>query len=60
MSNTATTVPMRELQIGDWLADGSVYVADKCNGDDGLWIEWSDGESGYISNPDKRVAIVWP
>lgn len=55
-----TRVRMRDLEVGDWLADGSVYVADAHSGDDGLWIEWSDGDAGYISNPDRKVEIIRP
>lgn len=39
------------LWQGDFLADDSgVYVVEVWTDVDGTWVEWSDGECGYMSS----------
>lgn len=42
-----------KLRIGDFLADEpTVYVTAIYNDDvDGIWVEWSDGDEGYLTRP---------
>jgi hypothetical protein len=49
-------IPARELEAGMWLSDGSAYVVEIHHDDDGLWIEWSDEDCGYM-NPNTRVRV---
>lgn len=45
-----------ELVVGDFLAsDPGVYVAEKWTDPEGVWIEWSDGDAGYMTRPVRVV-----
>jgi hypothetical protein len=49
-------VTAAELEVGMMLSDNSAEVTDVHTDDDGLWIEWSDGDCGYMS-PSTRVRV---
>lgn len=63
MATTATAetstdiraVRTRNLQLGDEL-DNGVYLVAKYSDPEGLWVDWSDGDCGYV-NPDRTYAV---
>jgi hypothetical protein len=49
-------VPVEGLRIGDFLAsDPTVYVTDLYTDPEGVWVEWSDGDEGYMTRPVRVI-----
>lgn len=51
-----TTRVAHRLRPGDELADGTI-IWEQYNDDDGTWLEFSDGDQGYV-DPTRRFKLA--
>jgi hypothetical protein len=51
-------VRIKDLQPGDYVIDWSTAVENRYNDPEGLWIETSDGEVGYVDNTARKVEVM--
>jgi hypothetical protein len=50
-------IKWKAVEPGDYLTNQDVLVTEVYNDPEGLWVETSDGECGYIMNPGATVEV---
>lgn len=54
----ARKVRIRNLEEGDFVIAFNASVENIYTDPDGLWIDWSDGNCGYVLNPNRVVEVM--
>ena len=53
-----TRVRMKDLQKYDYVEEfGRIVEGIYFDPGDGYWIDWEDGDGGYIDNPNRYVTV---